>query len=137
MKLPRTSERLRLYLFQPFQNHLLQTAKWPAIIMCGVEIISLKSANCAWVQTTDHHIWQMFTYHLCPTGAVRHCPCDNVQPVGGQTENDIGSLRMTACPVCTKLDAAERACVEAKRLADEEYARAWTAAQKEERHVSL
>jgi hypothetical protein len=44
---------------------------------------------------------------------------------------------MTACPVCTKLEAAVRVRDEAKRIAEEEYNRAYDAAFRDERFVSL
>lgn len=106
--------------------------------MCGVEYLSKKSPTCMLAQTPDHHVWQMYTYTLCPTGVARKGPCDNVYLADDQTENDFVSLRMTPCSICEKFDGAERACVEAKRLTDKEYGRAWTAAyaHKEETHVS-
>jgi hypothetical protein len=81
--------------------------------------------------------WQKYTYTLCHTGAARNSPCDNAQCVDGQTYNDNESVRMTACPVCTKLAAADAERDEAKRLADEEYARAYAAAFREEIYVGF
>jgi hypothetical protein len=105
--------------------------------MCGVEVINLKSSNCTWVGTSDHHVWQKYTYTLCPTGARRRGPCDDVQRAEGQTYNDDGSIRMNACPVCAKLAVAVRERNEAKRLADERYATAYGAAFTDERYVRL
>ena len=105
--------------------------------MCGVGIISLNSTNCTWAQTADHHTWQKYTYTLCHIGVANNSPCNNAQSVDGQTDVDKGSTRMRDCPVCKKLEVALREREENTRRVEEEYARAYAAAFREEMHVSF
>jgi hypothetical protein len=66
--------------------------------------------------------------HSLPCRSRRGKSCDSPQPIDRQMESDIGSMRMTACKLCTMLDEAMRECEAAKRLADEDYSRTWTVA---------
>ena len=106
--------------------------------MCGVEYLSKRSSTCHYAQTAQPHIWQLLTYTLCPDGVAKKGPCNDIQPEGGQMETDFASARMVDCVICTMLAEAETSCIEAKRIADETFSRAWTAAHeyKEVRNVS-